>query len=180
MLLYDDKAHAYSDGWATVPSVTQVLSSYFGTDPRWYAPGSAERGTLAHELCAAYYGGDYSATRNGYAKAFAQWGFDSGARVLEMESMIEGCINGRRYAGRFDLIAEVDGRRVLVDLKTGAKAKWHHAQIAAYSLVAKPARGMVLYLSEDGTYKPDWLTAAQLLEGSKLFARALEAWKGKK
>lgn len=180
MLLYDEEAHAYSDGWERIPSVTQVLSSFFRIDPRFYSPDAAARGTLAHELCAAYAAGDRSPLTNGYAKAFAQWAFDTGASVLKIEEMVEGSLGGRRYAGRYDLLAQVNGVPVLVDIKTGAKVPWHHAQVAAYSLVAKPARAMVLYVAEDGTYTPDWLTAGHMLKGASVFRRALMEWKNER
>ena len=176
MLLYDDEKHEYSDGWNVLPSVTQLLVAYFGIDTSHYAPGAAERGTRAHELCAAYAAGERSRTANPYARAFAQWLFDTGAEVLEVEKMIEGQVNGRRYAGRFDLLVNLRGR-CLVDLKTGAKAPYFHAQLGGYALVEKPARAMILYLRPDGTYKEDNLTPAELAEGIRQFKAALAAWR---
>ena len=119
--------------------------------------------------------------QGGYVAAFAQWLFDTGARVLSVEQMAEGMLFGRRYAGRYDLIVELGGKTVLVDLKTGSKARHFEAQVAAYSLAMdppRPARAMILYLKKDGDYKPDYLAPAQLLAGCRTFAAALAAWEG--
>lgn len=179
MLTYDDSRHEYSDSGEIIPSVTQLLSSYFEIDSSHYAPGAAERGTRAHELCAAYAAGKTAKLDNGYALAFADWCLSTGAEPLEIEQMVEGEIGGRRFAGRFDLTVRLCGARVLVDLKTGARAKWHHAQVAAYSYVARPARAMVLYLHEDGTWRPEMLTSRELLAGLETFKAALAAWEKK-
>jgi hypothetical protein len=172
---YDAENHIYSDGGQVIPSVTQLLGAYFHLDSRFYAPGAAERWTRVHELCASYASGARGLALDGYATAFADWAYASGAEFVAVEKLIEGQIGGRRYAGRLDLVALIRGRRVLVDLKTGAKAKWHHAQLAAYARAEQPHAAMVLYLSEDGTYRPEHLTAAQLLEGLRVFRLALEA-----
>jgi len=178
MIYYDDEGHVYSDGWNQIPGVTTVLSSYFDIDPAFYAPGAADRGTRAHELCAAYASGERGELRDPYARAFAQWLFDSGARVLEVESIIEGDLGGMRYAGRYDLIVELAGLRVLIDLKTGAKARWHAAQVAAYSVAVKPppARAAVLYLRRDESYRLDILAPGDLAHGLVTFKAALAAW----
>ena len=139
MLTYDDSRHEYSDSGEIIPSVTQLLSSYFDIDASHYAPGAAERGTRAHELCAAYAAGKTANLDNGYALAFADWCLSTGAEPLEIEQMIEGEIDGRRFAGRFDLTAKLylheDGtwrpemltsRELLVGLETfkAALAAW--------------------------------------------------------
>jgi hypothetical protein len=178
MLLYDDSRHEYSDGWNIIPSVTQLLSSYFKIDPSYYAPGAAQRGTKAHELCAAHASGEVVVTANPYAWAFRQWMLDTRAEVIEVEKMIEGNVDGRRYAGRYDLLVKHRGR-CLVDLKTGAKAPYFHAQLGGYALVERPARAMILYLRADGSYKEDNLTPGELSKGIQVFKAALAAWEGK-
>jgi hypothetical protein len=178
MIYFDDDGHVYSDGWNEIPGVTSVLASYFEIDTAFYTPGAAERGTRAHDLCAAYVAGERGELRDPYARAFAQWLFDSGAEPLESEQIIEGELGGMRYAGRYDLIVKLGGRRVLVDLKTGIKAKWHAAQVAAYSVAVKPppARAAVLYLHRDETYRLEILSPGELAHGLVTFKAALAAW----
>ena len=178
MIDYDDRTHTYRDGAEILPSVTSVLSSYFGIDERFYKAGAADRGRDVHSLCADYAAGlavKPDPELRGYVDAFKQWIFDTGARFLEIEQIIEGEIDGRRYAGRYDLLVNLGGKATLVDIKTGARCIWHVAQVAAYALRAKPApaRTMILYLKKDGTYKPDYQTSAQLAEGCRTFAAAL-------
>jgi hypothetical protein len=79
-----------------------------------------------------------------------------------------------RYAGRLDGLAMVEGKLTLIDWKTGVKAKYHHAQVGAYSLVEKPAQGLVLYLHDDMTYTEDWMSPTDLLAGIQQFRKALE------
>ena len=88
--------------------------------------------------------------------------------------MIEGEIDGHRYAGKYDLMVEIQGKRVLIDIKTGAKAKWHPVQLAAYAMQSKPHSAMDLYLKANGKYAASWLTPGQLVEGARTFRRAIQ------
>ena len=67
-----------------------------------------------------------------------------------------------KLAGRFDLIASIEGVRTLVDLKTGTNAHKYpesHLQLQGYALcfpecqIDPPQRSMVLAVAEDGTYE---------------------------
>jgi len=182
MIEYDDSTHTYSDNGRRIPSVTQVLSSYYKIGPSHYAYGSAERGRQVHAVCAGYANGcrfTVSAEIGGYVNAFRQWLFDRGAKVVSVEQMVSGTMAGLRFAGRYDLTVVIDGKLTLVDLKTGAPVEYFRPQLAAYAYAMappRPARAMILYLKKDGTYKPDYLTPAQLFEGCRTFAAALAAW----
>jgi hypothetical protein len=60
------------------------------------------------------------------------------------------------YAGILDRIYEINGERILVDIKTSTYTKWHKAQLTAYNLcLGKDICDRVasLYLASDGTYK---------------------------
>jgi hypothetical protein len=68
------------------------------------------------------------------------------------------------YAGRYDLLADINGQRVLVDLKTSKRGRGYpeaHVQLAAYdlaeqSLGSDPAdRHIVLAVGPDGSYCAD-------------------------
>jgi RecB family exonuclease len=184
MIDYDDRTHTYRDGAEILPSVTTVLSSYFGIDERFYKPGAAERGRDVHSLCADYAAGlpvKPPPELQGYVDAFKQWIFDTLARVLEIEQIIEGEIDGRRYAGRYDLLVNLGGKVTLVDIKTGARCIWHVAQVAAYALRARPrpAQGMVLYLTARGEYRENFHPPRELLQGIETFKAALAAWRQK-
>jgi hypothetical protein len=76
-----------------------------------------------------------------------------------------------RYAGRLDGLAMIESKLTVIDWKTGVKAKWHRAQVGAYSIVKKPASALVLYLHDDTTYTEDWVNMA---EGIKAFRDKIE------
>lgn len=61
------------------------------------------------------------------------------------------------YAGRFDIAGFVNGKRAVVDVKTGLPMPWHGPQIASYVLGLWGGPEDVdrygLYLKSNGTYK---------------------------
>ena len=121
-----------------------------------------------------------------YVNAFAAWMRDTMAYAITTECIVHHTINGRPYAGRFYLLAEIGGKRRLVDLKTGAKAKWHKIQIAAYDLACFDNGEQVnadgcscLYLRADGSYKEDRMSGVELVENIALWKDALAGGKTK-
>jgi hypothetical protein len=171
---YAAEGHVYSDAGKVIPSVTQILNPTAAKP--WFSHGAAERGTLAHERCAEWALKPSAFPYEAYVDSFAMWTFSRQPEWIKVESIIDGSIDGLRYAGRLDGLAMIEGVTVLIDYKTGVKAKYHHAQIGAYALVEKPARGLVLYLHDDMSYTEDWLTAAQMLDGIAEFRAALRSY----
>lgn len=178
-MIFDPVRHEYRDGDTLIPSVTQILAASGLINDRWYSEESRELGSAVHTLCERYANGerfdDTGRELEGleYVNAFSAWMRDTRAYAIMTECIIDHVLNGHRYAGKFDLLAEIGGKRVLIDLKTGAKAKWHHAQIAAYSLAMNPDRGAVLYLRAGGTYKEDRLTGTEMVVGIEKFKECL-------
>ena len=171
--------HEYRDGDTVIPSVTQVLKSAGLIDDRWFTAEARERGSAVHALCQRYAQGERrddlgrELSSLEYVNALAAWFRDRRAYAIATEQMIEGCIDGHRYAGTFDLIAEVNKMVWLVDFKTGGHIKWHPAQIAAYALAVNPDRCMMLHLHADGTYKEAFVQGRGLLDGLGDFRDAL-------
>ena len=171
--------HEYRDGADSVRSVTQILTLAGYIDARWYTEESRDRGSAVHTLCERYALGERfdglgrELASLEYVNAFAAWMDDTGAYAIATECIIDGIVNGHRYAGKYDLLAEVKGKRLLTDIKTGAKAKWHHIQIAAYALAANPDKCSVLYLKPDGKYREDKLTPQEILWGIDKFKEAI-------
>ena len=105
---------------------------------------------------------------------------DTSAYAITTECIIHHTLNGRPYAGRFDLLAEIMRKRRLVDLKTGTKAKWHKIQIAAYALArfdgetpVNPDQCSCLYLRADGSYKEDRASGTEIGENIYRWKSAL-------
>ena len=176
---FDPAIHEYRDGDAIIPSVTQVLKRAGLINDHWYSEEARERGSAVHTLCERYAHGarldDAGRTLASleYINAFAAWMKRTRAYAIETEQFVDHALNGRRYAGRFDLMAEIDGFRVLIDLKTGAKDLWHPVQMAAYALPTNPERVMILYLKADGRYVQSYLTPSEIVHGIQQFKDAL-------
>ena len=188
---YEAAEHIYSDHGKVIPSVTTILSPTAAKP--WFSHESAARGTLAHDRCAAWAAKAVAFPYEPYVDAFAMWCFKHAPEWVKLESIpidlvrrdgitkallkqfsVDGKVDGMRYAGRLDGLAMVEGKLTLIDWKTGVKAKYHHAQVGAYALVEKPARGLVLYLHDDMTYSEDWMSPTDLLAGIQQFRTALE------
>ena len=93
----------------------------------------------------------------GYAEGVTAFWLDHDPKVIAAEAVVADLELG--VAGRFDLLAEIDGRIVVLDAKTSKylSAKFV-AQIAGYALLLersgyqKPEAGAVLQVREDGSY----------------------------
>jgi hypothetical protein len=182
MIRFHAGLHEYRDGGTVIPSVSQVLKQ---AGLAWY-PGGAGReamelGTAVHRLCARYAGGQRADDRGReiasleYAGAFADFCTDEKAVPVAAEKIISHAIDGYRYAGTFDLLADINGEKTLIDIKTGSPAPWHAMQLAAYALASDPDRVMCLYLTP-GSYRRRYFTAEELLQASADFGKALAAW----
>jgi len=179
-MIFDPALHEYSDGDVIILSVTQILKRAGLIDDRWFNEEARDRGSAVHTLCERYAHGirfdnaGRALVSLQYVNAFSRFMAESGVYAIDTETMIEGAIDGHRYAGKYDLMAEIQGKRVLIDIKTGAKAKWHPVQLAAYAMQSKPHSAMDLYLKANGKYAASWLTPGQLVEGARTFRRALQ------
>jgi hypothetical protein len=197
-MLYDPIKHEYDGGRS--PSVTTILKAAGYIDDRWMTEEARDRGSAVHTLCERYANGERFDAKGRelasleYVNAFAAWMRDTMAYAITTECIIHHTLNGRPYAGRFDLLAEITRKRRLVDLKTGAKAKWHKIQLAAYALAkfdreqysnvidewpVNPDQCSCLYLRADGNYKEDRASGAEMVENIALWKDALAGGKTK-
>lgn len=159
--------------------MTQILKGAGLIDDRWFTAEARERGSAVHALCQRYANGERidaigrQLESLEYINALARWFRKKHAYAIATEQMIDGTVNGHRYAGTFDLLAEIAGKRVLIDFKTGAGLKWHPAQIAAYALAVNPDRCIMLHLRADGTYRENIIQGRELLAGLDQFKEAI-------
>jgi hypothetical protein len=183
---FNPEFHEYSVSDRIIPSVTQILKTAGYIDDRYFTAESRDRGTAVHELCRRYTDGirkdksGRSLESLEYVNAFAKWIQEKHVYVILSETIVYGNINGHEYAGKFDILAEMDGKKVLVDLKTGSKAAWHPIQLAAYAIGylpdgkrTNPDRLMDLYVTSDGKYKESYINPVELPEQINLFKDAL-------
>jgi len=93
----------------------------------------------------------------GYAEGITAFWLDHDPKVIAAEAVVADLELG--VAGRFDLLAEINGRLLVLDAKTSKylSAKFV-AQIAGYQLLLersgydRPEAGAVLQVREDGSY----------------------------
>jgi hypothetical protein len=184
-MTFNPESHEYRDGETVIRSVTQILADSGLIDTRWFTAEARERGSAVHKLCQRYANGerfdDISRPLESleYVNALAQWFREKHIYAIKTEQIIEGVINGYRYAGTFDLLAEINGKRVLVDYKTGIGMNWHPAQIAAYAIgkiegvSINPSKCIMLHLRPNGTYKENVIQGNALLSGLSKFKDAI-------
>jgi len=181
-MTFDSALHEYRDGDTVVPSVTQVLKAAGHIDDRWFSQEAADRGSAVHELCDRYARG-MRYDRDGtnllvsypYLSSFSKWLRDTGAYVVRTETGIDAVLAGRRFAGRYDILADIDGKMTVVDIKTSSgAARWHQIQVAAYAYACKATHAAVLYLKPHMAYRERRLNAAEVLTGIADFTDALK------
>jgi hypothetical protein len=154
---------------------------------RSYGEGAAakrdeggERGTSIHEALRDYCEagevpgvGDWPPAHRGYVSALCKWLLKAEPRPVLVECVVGSAEHG--YAGRFDLLAMINGVLTLVDLKTStSKARVFreaHVQVAGYELAMAECRiepreaTLIVALGEDGSVdaKPSLGTPEQFL-----------------
>jgi RecB family exonuclease len=184
--------HQYTDRdtGEVIPSVTQILKAAGIIDDRFYTEEARDRGSAVHTLCERYAKGERTDAKGRplasleYVNAFVKWmdeADDDGTELsyMKTEGIIEHELFGIRYCGKYDIFCEQNGTSLLVDIKTGAPAKWHLLQLAAYALAINPTYIMDLYLSADGTYSERVLSPRALLYATDEWKAALVAAKQK-
>lgn len=145
----------------------------------------AEEGTNVHErITFALATGsepptlaNLSTEERGYGQAKMAWWRDRKPVPVAAEQVTSSPSKG--IAGRFDLLADIEGERVLVDDKTrekGGVRKADHVQLAGYEVcnrdcgLGESDRQLVLILMPDGTYREEWGVATEADFNSALLA----------
>lgn len=99
---------------------------------------------------------DVEGEERGYAQGVIAWWADVNPDPIGSELVVLSTAHG--YAGRIDLIAEIDGQTTIVDLKTGFIGESAHAQLAGYKLAAEESgygpiqRCILLKVTPEGDY----------------------------
>ena len=162
---FDPETHTYTIDGVEVPSVTTVcrfLAYDQKSDKPWLARVAADRGTRAHEACAAIDYGLYPEETediSGYLKAYRRFLKDYRPDWEGIEYTVGSAEIG--MAGTIDRFGTLyDGRRCILDIKTGTQLHDAplRAQLTGYKRLLALDRGFypeylyALQLSKDGTY----------------------------
>lgn len=143
---FNEEKHEYTVKGAKVPSVTKILQATGVIKTSFYTEEGRERGTEIHKQT-EYYDDFRIIADTNYKPYIEQWAKfldDIGAKVLSKEEMVYSELG---YCGKYDRVLEIKDRKFIIDIKTGAKQKWHVLQLGAYSIPTKTEYGAVVLLS---------------------------------
>lgn len=183
-----------------LPSVTTILK---GTWPRprllaWYADkgadapallaAAAERGKAVHRFIEEFMRDGtllpfdaFPPEYHGYLQGAARFLWEHEPKPIAIERLV--CHPELNYAGRLDLIAEVDGVPTLLDFKSNPKGAIYmeaHVQAIAYVIADERCgaqrvdRTMLVGIAQDGTYTP---VPGETDVAPKVWASALDWYK---
>lgn len=140
---FDAETHTYRNATGReVDSVTTIIGLHWPINRSFYKSANTNRGTDMHELTASLERGDIQIVDvpPKYKQAAAAWmEFVKTARWKPIA--IEEKFVTAQYAGTIDRIYETSKGLLLCDMKTGAPAKWHEIQLAAYSHAVEQLTG---------------------------------------
>jgi len=156
-LLYNPDIHEYRLDGRRIASVTEIISAAGLMD---FCTAGEERMTLGryiHQAIALYDQGelDMDALDPDWRPYLEQWirfKAETGFEAIQGETPYYSQIYD--FAGTPDKEGMLNGRRVLLDYKSGSPAKWHNVQLAAYAKLLeenglKMDKTFKLYLGSD-------------------------------
>lgn len=163
-LRFVPEEHRYFLGDKELPSVSRILKAVFPKEfERVIDPWYAERGTAVHEATRLHDQGVLDETTVDqevmpYLSAYRKFLSETGFKPIHIESSLSSEIHG--FAGTPDRVGDLNGRRVLIDLKSGGPQWWHKYQLAGYAVLCQEVYReehiedrFGLYLKSNGTYK---------------------------
>jgi hypothetical protein len=187
-LTYNDERHEYRLDGAIIPSTTQVLAAEGFIDTTFMNDEGRERGSMVH-LANKYLLEDRLDMGTLDPRIFS---YVDGTRAFINDmgykpQIIEEPMSHPTY--RYGMTPDTIGtvrqfgeELVLIDWKTGAKDKATIIQMASY-VEGLRANGIevkhvyIIYLKDDGTYKPELVRVTQHEIGIFLSALACMNWK---
>ena len=168
LLFYND-SHKYTVDGEEVPSVSELTRfltrELYNDAPQYFLDQAAKRGTNVHKATEAI---DKFGTVEiedeyaGFVKAYVSFLKEHEVSWSNIEWSVCSKENEMPYAGTIDRVGALDGKTVILDIKTTANISGLHklcytAQLNLYKLAVekeKPVEELwVLQLKKDGTYK---------------------------
>lgn len=163
-LHFDEATHTYTENGVRVPSVTQILAplndlSFIKPDVLQF---KRDLGTAVHKATELYDLGELDESTvsplvqpylDGWIRLRAELPFE----ILGMEERVFH--PAHRYAGTYDRLVMLDGKRCVWDLKTGGMFPSYGPQTAAYKNAVEKQHGVriegryTVELRDDGTYR---------------------------
>ena len=164
-LIFFDDGHTYQADGETVPSVSEIIRfmsrEVYDSIMQFRLDNAADRGTKVHkavENIARYGSCEVTEDIEPYVRAYVQFLKDKRPQWLKVEHAMYSDALG--YAGTMDRYGVIDGRRLVVDVKSNSQIKVPivGAQLNGYDILAEenglPADGVaVLHLMKNGLYR---------------------------
>lgn len=181
--IFDVDDHVYRDETGRIyPSVTDILSEVWPIDKRWYRESNTALGTEVHEATALIDQGQLTIDDfQGEVHVLAHcWQTFIERLSCEMLVIEKPSINRKLgYGFTVDRVVRLqDDEIAILDIKTGAPAKWHEAQLGAYALGVEEkfglhvTRGFTIHLKPGRAARPvehDVLLAASAFRNLMLW-----------
>ena len=158
MITLDKETHTYrNEKGVILPSVTQILKAEGFIDDAWFTEYARTRGEMVHLATKMYDDGtlDESALDpvivpylEGYKRFLKESGFE--VHFAEETVYSPSC----QFAGTLDRRGLLNGRKTLIDIKTGTVLPWVALQTTAYdSCLLDRHDRFGLQLTDDGKHK---------------------------
>lgn len=141
MIEFVEEMHVYLYNGVILPSVSKILRKIFPNKydniPKWILERKAKYGTEVHNIIEKLEKGEYYYTEDESIKNsiadYLKLKNENNIKVISQEQMVH---YKHYYAGRYDMIAEVNGNKSLCDIKTTSKLDEEYLswQLSLYEL----------------------------------------------
>jgi hypothetical protein len=163
-----DDSHVYTLDGVVIPGNTTLLKEAGVVDDRWYNEASRIRGTRVHAFTHYYDENDIdwnqvTPEEAAFVGAWVKFREESGFTPWMCEFPV---FHSSGFATTLDRVGELNGRPVIIEIKTGTAPNWVGLQTAAQMLAvrerckakeldlpAMPTGRFAVQLSADGKYK---------------------------
>ncbi|MHB1692594.1 MAG: hypothetical protein ACYCUW_01745 [bacterium] len=134
-LEFNEEKHIYSYGGKVLPSVTTVIKEVLNIEYPDYAVYHATRGTYVHKAVELYLRNnlDFDSLDENvkpYLDSFIK--FQEKAKIVPVLLEERFADKNITFAGTVDIVAKINGKICLFDIKTGQKQDSYKAQMAGY------------------------------------------------
>ena len=180
MVEFDHDTHTYTCGGERFPSVTQVMADlgFYGDAVKYFTNYKRDLGSFTHKAIELHLSGELDEDildpailprLNAWRKFEQDTGYVSFGCELVMAS------ESHRFAGTLDHRGALNGKPVIIDVKTGALLPATAIQLAGYEILdgAPGLKRYGLQLKEDGTYS---LKEYKDRTDRSIFLYALAVW----
>jgi hypothetical protein len=137
-----EETHTYWAGNTNYPSVTTILQEAGLTNKnRFYDDFSRTRGVYVHKAIELYNKGelaedDLDERLSPYLMAWKNFKENSNIEIIESEKMLFNDLY--KYAGRLDIVCQINREDSIIDLKSGQVDAVTALQLAGYAMALSP------------------------------------------